>query len=418
MTRARAAMLPDGRRLHLQDGPIDLVIEAFGSPEVVRAAHAAAVRRFDGLLDELCAELPLLRAPARPGGAALTGVVARRMYEAVAAHAGTTDPTLQSSPPTVPPPGVIPGLVPGIQATVPVQRRVRSGRGMDPRHKAWDDPERIEQRGDEARSGALASGAPPRSARRPSSGAARHLLPAGPGEGNHMAGAACHLLPRAGEGEAAARLFITPMAAVAGAVADEVLAAMLAGAAGALARAYVNNGGDIALFLARGESFAIGLVDRPDRPSLESDALFARSEIGAEDRIGGIATSGWRGRSFSLGIADAVTVLAKDAAAADAAATVIANAVDLPGHPAVVRMPASAVQPDSDLGDRLVTRGVGALSVGEVDEALAAGVAAADDLVRRGLIAGAALHLAGQTRVAGRRFAARAREIEREDQVR
>ena len=49
----------------------------------------------------------------------------------------------------------------------------------------------------------------------------------------------------------------------------------------------------------------------------------------------GIATSGWRGRSFSLGIADAVTVLAATAAEADAAATVIANAVDLPGHPAI-----------------------------------------------------------------------------------
>ena len=39
--------------------------------------------------------------------------------------------------------------------------------------------------------------------------------------------------------------FITPMAAVAGAVADEVLAALV-GPAGST-RAYVNNGGDIAL---------------------------------------------------------------------------------------------------------------------------------------------------------------------------
>ena len=64
----------------------------------------------------------------------------------------------------------------------------------------------------------------------------------------------------------------------------------------------------------------------------------------------GIATSGWRGRSFSLGIADAVTVLADRAAAADAAATIIANAVDLPGHPAIVRVPACELAPDSDLG--------------------------------------------------------------------
>jgi ApbE superfamily uncharacterized protein (UPF0280 family) len=67
-----------------------------------------------------------------------------------------------------------------------------------------------------------------------------------------------------------------------------------------------------------------------------------------------VATSGWRckgkgGRSFSFGIADAVTVLAGSAAAADAAATVIANAVDLPGHGAITRRPASAIDPDSDL---------------------------------------------------------------------
>jgi hypothetical protein len=397
MTRARAAMLPDGRRLHLQDGPIDLVIEAFGSAAAVQAAYAAAMRRFDGLLDELCSELPLLRAPARPDGTALTGVVARRMFAAVAPHAGKagrpTAPSATSEPAAALPTGVIPGLVPGIHATAPHPQRGRLGRGMDPRHKAWDDPERFERLGVDA-----GSGGPARFARQPSSGASRHLLPPSAGEGNRAAP------------------FITPMAAVAGAVADEVLVAMLAGAAAAevasgrargplaqtlLTRAYVNNGGDIAIFLAPGERFAIGLVDRPDRLRLEASALFARTELTAADGIGGIATSGWRGRSFSLGIADAVTVLANDAAAADAAATMVANAVDLPAHPAIVRVPACEVQPDSDLGDRLVTRGVGALTAGEIEAALAAGVAVADDLVRRGLIAGAALHLAGETRIAG-----------------
>ncbi len=102
---------------------------------------------------------------------------------------------------------------------------------------------------------------------------------------------------------------------------------------------------------APGQSFVTGLIDRPDAPS-----LFATATIRAEDGIGGIATSGWRGRSFSLGIADAVTVLAETAAAADAAATIIANAVDLPGHPGIVRQPASSLQPDSDLRDLPVTR--------------------------------------------------------------
>ena len=76
-------------------------------------------------------------------------------------------------------------------------------------------------------------------------------------------------------------------------------------------------------------------------------------------RSAGVATSGRHGRSFSLGIADAVTVLARTASQADAAATIIANAVDLPGHPAVRRMPANELQPDSDLGARPVTRDVG-----------------------------------------------------------
>ena len=150
----------------------------------------------------------------------------------------------------------------------------------------------------------------------------------------------------------ASEFFITPMAAVAGAVADEILAAMLSSAQ--LSRAYVNNGGDIAMHLAPGEKFVVGLVEGPDHPS-----LFGTATLHACDPVRGIATSGWRGRSFSLGIADAVTVLADRAAAADAAATIIANAVDLPGHPAIIRVPARELAPDSDLGIRPVTQAVG-----------------------------------------------------------
>src|SRR5262249_43703757 len=150
----------------------------------------------------------------------------------------------------------------------------------------------------------------------------------------------------------------TPIAAVAGSVAEEILGAMLGSAE--LDRAYVNNGGDIALHLARGEQFTVGLIDRPD-----SHGLMRTMVIGADDPIRGIATSGRHGRSFSMGIADAVTALAKTASQADAAATIIANAVDLPGHPAIVRLPANEIQPDSDLGARLVTHDVGALSESE-----------------------------------------------------
>jgi len=118
--------------------------------------------------------------------------------------------------------------------------------------------------------------------------------------------------------------------------------------------------------------------------------------IHADDPARGVATSGRHGRSFSLGIADAVTVLARTASQADAAATIIANAVDLPGHPAILRCPAHDLQPDSDLGARLVTRGVGELSGCEVEDALEAGADSARKLLAAGLIDGAALRLHGE----------------------
>ena len=273
--RQQIRMLPDGRRLHLQDGPIDLVIGADGEPQAIAVAYEAAAWRFATLLDELCAELPLLRAATGPEAASETG---RRM----------------------------------VAATIPYTTRS----------------------------------------------------------------------------------FITPMAAVAGAGADTILAAMLRAAP--LTRAYINNGGDIALHLAPGAEYRIGMVDRPDQP-----ALFGNLAIRAEDPIRGIATSGWRGRSFSRGIADAVTVLAADAATADAAATMIANAIDLPGHPAITRVPANSIQPDNDLGDRLVTCAVGALTMGDISMALARGTVEADRLVSEGHIIAAALHLAGETKVVG-----------------
>lgn len=275
--RAKARML-SGNRLHLQDGPIDLVIGAFGTVRNVDHAYRAASLRFANILDELCSELGGLRTPAGPNAPALQGKVARRMVSAVAAFASKT--------------------------------------------------------------------------------------------------------------------FITPMAAVAGAVSEEVLEAMVEAAP--LTKAYVNNGGDIALHMTPGEAFTVGLISRPDRPS-----LFAKTVLTANDGIFGIATSGWRGRSFSLGIADAVTVLAANAAEADAAATIIANAVDLPGHPGIHRVPACEIQPDSDLGSRLVTRGVEHLPAKSIALALDRGMVVAAALIERCLIKGAALYLQGAIRVGG-----------------
>ncbi len=275
--RAQIRMLPDGRRVHMQDGPIDLIVEAFGRPAEVERAYQAASQRFVTVLDELCSELAFLRKAACTQSDALNGPIARRMFAAV--------------------------------------------------------------------------------------------LPFAPD-------------------------FITPMAAVAGAVAEEILLAMTAEAE--LHRAYVNDGGDIALHLTVGEKFAVGMMEypKPAEPMLQDGhSLFGTTTVNFEDPVRGIATSGWRGRSFSRGIADAVTVLADTAAMADAAATMIANAVDLPGHPEIVRVRACDLAPDSDLGERLVTQAVGELSTEEIREALAAGLRYADSLQQCGLIRAAALRL-------------------------
>jgi len=270
MSGPTAALLGDGSRLHLQHGPIDLVIGADGNrTEAFTAAHA----RFQTVLAELVAELPLLR---QKVGGAPKGMVAQRMHRACAPH----------------------------------------GRVM----------------------------------------------------------------------------FVTPMAAVAGAVADEVLAAMVRAAAPV--RAYVNNGGDIAVHLTAGQVFTVAVAGLDNRP-------LGRVSLRHGDMARGLATSGHGGRSLSLGIADAVTVLGRSGAEADVAATLIANAVDLPGHPAITRAPARTVQPDSDLGDRLVVTAVGALGRDDCRHALERGLAAAEAMLVQGMIQAAALFLGGQNRVIG-----------------
>lgn len=193
--------------------------------------------------------------------------------------------------------------------------------------------------------------------------------------------------------------FITPMAAVAGAVADEMVEAMAPEPG--LSKLYVNNGGDIALWLGAGERLRIGLVADPTRAAIGAPApIDGEIEISSDMPVRGVATSGWRGRSFSLGIADSVTVLAATGAVADAAATMIANAVDS-DDPAVIKRPASDLKDDTDLGALPVTVAVGPLSRATIDEALDAGVERAEGLVAAGIVWGAVLTLAGQYRVVG-----------------
>ena len=163
--------------------------------------------------------------------------------------------------------------------------------------------------------------------------------------------------------------FITPMAAVAGAVAQELIACY---STGGVARAWVNNGGDIALHLAPSQSVRVGLyanlatLDQDElRSGVRTDGQF---EISSLLPVRGVATSGWRGRSFSLGIADSVTVLARTASEADVAATVIANAVNL-ADARIQRRPACELKDDSDLGELPVTVDVPPLDPALVQQA-------------------------------------------------
>ena len=194
-------------------------------------------------------------------------------------------------------------------------------------------------------------------------------------------------------------IFVTPMAAVAGAVADEMLETMLFEAQKPdscvehIHRMYVNNGGDIAFWLNTGESFSIGVVDNPGIPELN-----ARVSLAYESPVRGIATSGWRGRSLSLGIADAVTVLAGSAAIADAAATLIANDVNV-DYPGILKRPASEVKDESDLGMLPVTVDVPPLPVDQISEALKRGAQTAGNFIRTGKIEAAYLSLQKQTLV-------------------
>lgn len=275
---AQRTQLPDGR-WHFQHGPMDIVLDAQGSAAAVASAHAQAWQRFSSVLQELVAELPLLRTPVG-ASCPLQGPIAQRMWQACQPYRDS---------------------------------------------------------------------------------------------------------------------FITPMAAVAGAVAQELIACY---AQDGVSRAWINNGGDIALHLAPGASLRIGIFADLARLDLAQilDGLRTdgRFEISHALPVRGVATSGWRGRSFSLGIADSVTVLARTAAQADAAATIIANAVNI-DDARIVRQAACELKDDTDLGMRLVTVEVPPLEPQCVQRALQNGWRRAQRLQANGLIWSAALICQNQT---------------------
>jgi len=243
-------------RLHLQFGPIDLLIDVDASSDERQLAHRAAEHAFHGVLESLVSELPTLRRAVDAGASAPTGAVARRMWTACLNHADQ---------------------------------------------------------------------------------------------------------------------FVTPMAAVAGAVADHMLQSIVE-AVPTVRRVWVN-----ALWLSSGQQAHLAVC------SIDGERS-AKVAINHNDRVGGVATSGWAGRSHSFGIADSVTVLSADAASADVAATLIANSVQLPSAELdrlwVSRRPANELQPDSDLGSRPVTVDVASLSELHIKAALRSGLIAAERLLQ------------------------------------
>ena len=120
-------------------------------------------------------------------------------------------------------------------------------------------------------------------------------------------------------------------------------------------------------------------------------------EIFSDQGIGGVATSGWGGRSFSPGIADAVSVWAADGVTADAAATWIAGQMKL-DSPKVVRCPAKEVDPETDIPHLLITREVAPLTPEEKETVLATGLAKARALIEKGIIRGTFLAVQGNYR--------------------
>jgi hypothetical protein len=153
---------------------------------------------------------------------------------------------------------------------------------------------------------------------------------------------------------------LTPMAAVAGAVADMVADWIFARGADMVA---VNNGGDVALRLGPGQQMRMGIL--PDLDGEISQIVTLR----AEDGIGGVCTSGLGGRSLTRGIANSVTVFSHRCALADACATHIANCSYI-DSPRVHTCMAGQLEPESDIAALRIVNRVDALDEAEARQGL------------------------------------------------
>ncbi|MGD9133322.1 MAG: hypothetical protein PVF78_06735 [Desulfobacterales bacterium] len=177
---------------------------------------------------------------------------------------------------------------------------------------------------------------------------------------------------------------LTPMAAVAGTIADGV-ADWLFGRGPT--KVVVDNGGDIAIRLAAGETATVGI-----RPQINGSDISHIAYLDERRLSWGVTTSGRGGRSFTRGIASAVTVIAENASIADAAATAIANACIVEAIN-IVQIPAEQIDPNTDLKGVAVTIDVGPLSVDKKIQAVQTALSKADILCRQKCIVGALIAL-------------------------
>ncbi|MCF8128532.1 MAG: FAD:protein FMN transferase [Deltaproteobacteria bacterium] len=184
---------------------------------------------------------------------------------------------------------------------------------------------------------------------------------------------------------------LTPMAAVAGTIADGVADFLFSRG---LTKVIVNNGGDIAVRLRAPDSIRVGLRENVESEVFSKVVSLTPSKDG-ENAFFGIATSGLGGRSLTCGIASAATVIAKTASLADAAATAVANASFVEG-PGVIRRAAETVDPQTDIPGIPVTVQVKGLDAKTRIEGISRSLALAEKLVKQGKILGAMVTVDGE----------------------
>jgi len=261
MMRLRVAWLSDGKRLHLQNGPLNLILQAFGPPSEVGRAYDAAIERARALVFELAEDVPRLQ-----GGLTPNTAVGRRASAACAEVTGA----------------------------------------------------------------------------------------------------------------------LGPVTAVTGAVADEVLAALVQG--GPLDRAFVNNRGCLAFHLAEGQSITPLAMDWAEFPRQE-----AKLPIRSEVRTRALVCAGWRFDGMAFGYVDRIYTAAPSSAVAEAAlGSICARMVPATGAQSV---PATIIMPESVLGDLAVYPSRQDISGDEAAVLIAQGGEMADALFAAGTVTFAVMEL-------------------------